>query len=208
MADNRAYILNYLTATCKYNMAVACGILANIYKESAYKSTNLQQTGEKKLGWTDEQYTEKTDNGKYTKKKFINDGFGYGLIQWTYFSRKEALYNKTVAKGISIGNMDAQLAFMISEMKGYTKFMDAIKSAGNTETDAYNVAYAMCTIYEQPADMEKRGVERGNYAIELYRQLAPKRNYLTIDITDHAAESIRIRTALEALGYDCHLESK
>ena len=32
------------------------------------------------------------DNGTYSKESFVNDGAGYGLAQWTYSSRKKALY--------------------------------------------------------------------------------------------------------------------
>ena len=45
----------------------------------------------KKLGFTDESYTEAVDNKTY--KNFIYDKAGYGLVQWTYWSLKRDLYN-------------------------------------------------------------------------------------------------------------------
>lgn len=178
VANYKDYIHTYLTKTCRYNEAVTCGIMANIYKESAYSPINLQQTGEKKLGMTDEEYTEAVNKQTYTLDKFKGDGFGYGLIQWTYHSRKEALWKRTVKKGISIGDISAQLAYMSEEMRGYTKLMDAIKSAKNTKEDAYNIAYAMCTIYEQPANMVERGKERGAFAKELFTEYTAFKPYL------------------------------
>lgn len=204
--SNIEHIRSYLTSL-GYNSAVTCGILANIYKESAYNPKNLQQTGEKKLGMTDSQYTEKVDSKEYDMNTFAHDGFGYGLVQWTYWSRKEALYKKTISKGKSIGDMDAQLAFMTSEMQGYPKLMKAINEAENSEEGAYNVAYVMCTIYEAPADKEKRGEERGKYAKEMFREMEqPHKSYLIVDISENVDEGNRIHTALKAIGYDCHIE--
>ena len=60
------------------------GVMGNLYAESALRSNNLQQSYEKKLGYTDETYTAAVDNGTYTN--FVKDSAGYGLAQWTYWS--------------------------------------------------------------------------------------------------------------------------
>lgn len=48
-------------------------------------------------------YTAAVDSGKYTD--FVHDSAGYGLAQWTYWSRKEGLLKLTQKKGVSIGNL-------------------------------------------------------------------------------------------------------
>jgi hypothetical protein len=53
--------------------------MGNLYAESGLRSNNLQNTYEKKLGMTDEQYTAAVDNGSYTN--FVRDAAGYGLAQ-------------------------------------------------------------------------------------------------------------------------------
>lgn len=63
--------------------------MGNLYAESALKPTNLQNTYEKKLGFSDTAYTQAVDNGTYTN--FVKDSAGYGLAQWTHWSRKQAL---------------------------------------------------------------------------------------------------------------------
>jgi hypothetical protein len=56
---------------------------------------------------TDEQYTKAVDNGTYTN--FIHDSAGYGLVQWTYWSLKEGLYNLCKERGKSISDINCQL---------------------------------------------------------------------------------------------------
>ena len=46
---------------------------------------------EKGLGLTDAEYTAAVDSGSYSN--FVRDSSGYGLAQWTYWSRKEAMLN-------------------------------------------------------------------------------------------------------------------
>lgn len=59
--------------------------------------TTLQNTYEKKLGMTDASYTAAVDGGTYTG--FVRDCAGYGLAQWTYWSRKQGLFNFAKAAG-------------------------------------------------------------------------------------------------------------
>jgi hypothetical protein len=60
--------------------------MGNLDAESGLRSNNLQDTYSREFGLSDIQYTQKVDNGTYTN--FIKDGAGYGLAQWTYWSRK------------------------------------------------------------------------------------------------------------------------
>jgi len=115
-AECEKKIYEYLTKTVGLNCAAACGILANIYAESGFKPTNLQNSYEKSLGYTDDTYTAAVDNGTYTN--FVKDAAGYGLVQWTFWSRKQKLLEYAQSKKASIGNIDMQLEFFISEIKG------------------------------------------------------------------------------------------
>ena len=75
----------------------AAGMMGNLYAESALRPDNLQNTYEKKLGMTDAEYMAAVDNGSYTN--FVKDSAGYGLTQWTYWSRKQALLEFAQAAG-------------------------------------------------------------------------------------------------------------
>jgi len=90
------------------------GLFGNIYAESGMNPKNLQNSFEKKLGFTDESYTAAVDSGSY--KNFVHDGAGYGLHQCTFWSRKEAMLAFHQAKGASIGDALTQAEFIYKEL--------------------------------------------------------------------------------------------
>ena len=94
-------IWNFLKAQGLSDAGVA-GVMGNLYAESGLRPNNLQNSYEGKLGMADAEYTEMVDHGTYTN--FVRDKAGYGLCQWTYWSRKQALLNYAKVKGASIGD--------------------------------------------------------------------------------------------------------
>ena len=74
-------IINFLRSKGLNDFGIA-GVLGNMFAESGLNPRNLQNTYEKKLGMTDEQYTNAVDNGTYTN--FVYDKAGYGFFQLTY----------------------------------------------------------------------------------------------------------------------------
>ena len=107
--SNEEKIWNYLIAR-GLSKCGAAGLMGNIYAESALKPTNLQNSFEKKLGYTDESYTAAVDSGSYGN--FVKDSAGYGLCQWTFWSRKQNLLEFARAAGKSIGDLEMQLDFL------------------------------------------------------------------------------------------------
>ena len=89
--DDAEKIWNWLINNGKLSKAGAAGVMGNMQQESAFISINLQDSSNRILGLTDIQYTDEVDSGKYSKDQFIHDSAGYGLCQWTYWSRKEKL---------------------------------------------------------------------------------------------------------------------
>ena len=73
---NEEKIWNYLTAA-GLNACGTAGLMGNLYVESGLIPTNLQNTYEKKLGYTDAAYTAAVDSGAYDN--FAKDSAGYGL---------------------------------------------------------------------------------------------------------------------------------
>lgn len=145
------------------------GLMGNLYAESALKPENLQNTGNKALGMTDAEYVAAVDSGAYSADTFIHDGYGLGLAQWTYYSRKQALLNYVKAAGKSIGDLEAQLGFLIQEIKGY-------KTVWSTLTTAASVREASDVVlkkYECPADQsETVQVRRAGYGQTYYDKYA------------------------------------
>ena len=149
--------------------AGAAGLMGNLYAESAMRSHNLQNTYEKKLAMTDEEYTKAVDNGTYTN--FVKDAAGYGLAQWTYWSRKEALLNYMKEQKVSIGNKAKQVEFLIKELKGYKNTYKVL----TTTTDVKAASDVVLTEYERPADMSDAvKVKRAGYAQGYYDKYATK----------------------------------
>lgn len=139
-------IWNYLKSKGLNDYGIA-GLMGNLYAESGLKPTNLQNTYERKLGMTDAQYTAAVDNGKYTT--FIRDSAGYGLAQWTYWSRKQALYNFAKTQKKSIGDLTMQLDFLIKELsESYKKVYGVLKTC-NSVLQASN---SVLLDYERPAN--------------------------------------------------------
>lgn len=127
--------------------AGVAGLMGNLYAESGLNPQNLQNTYEKRLGFTDASYTAAVDSGAYAN--FVRDGAGYGLAQWTYWSRKEAMLNYAKKTGASIGCLIMQLDFMYQELKGYVAVFQVLRTA-RTVKEASDI---VLTKYERPADM-------------------------------------------------------
>jgi len=78
----------------------------------------------------------------------VKDSAGYGLAQWTYWSRKQALLEFAQAAGKSIGDLQTQLDFLWKELQGYTSVLNTLKSATTVKT----ASDAVLTGYERPSD--------------------------------------------------------
>lgn len=144
------------------------GLMGNLYAESGLRSNNLQNTFEKKLGMSDDQYTAAVDNGTYTN--FVRDSAGYGLAQWTFWSRKQNLLNYCNKCGTSIGNLDMQLDFLGDiELPGYKTVWATLKTA----TSVREASDIVLTQFEKPANQsEAVKQQRAKYGQVYYDKYA------------------------------------
>jgi len=110
MATTEKKIWDYLKAQ-GYTDAAIAGVMGNLYAESGLISTNLENYYERRFGMSDIEYTNAVDNGTYSD--FITDSAGYGLAQWTYWSRKKGLLEYAKSKGTSIGDLTMQLGYLV-----------------------------------------------------------------------------------------------
>ncbi len=139
------HIWDFLLSKIGNEYGVA-GLMGNLYAESGLNPKNLQNTYNKKLNISDEEYTMLVDGGNYPD--FITDKAGYGLAQWTYYTRKQNLLNYAKQKGTSIGNLDMQLEFLLQELSGYGNVYQTLIHAKNVA----EAAVAVLTGYEKPAN--------------------------------------------------------
>ena len=144
---NEERIWNFLKAKGLNDCGIA-GLMGNLFAESGLRPNNLQNTYEKKLGYSDEGYTNAVDDGSYTN--FIRDAAGYGLAQWTYWTRKRNLLDFAKAAGKSIGDLEMQLEFLWKELsESYSTTLKVLKTAATIKVASDRVL----TDYERPADM-------------------------------------------------------
>ena len=141
----------------------ASGIYANLYVESGMKPTNLQNTYEKKIGMDDVTYTAAVDSGAYTN--FVKDAAGYGLAQWTYWSRKQKLLEFARSERKSIGDGMMQMRFLMKELSvGLIGRLNAAQSASEA-------AKMFMLEFERPGDQSERAQNgRAKIAEEVYNK--------------------------------------
>lgn len=167
--DNTEKIWKYLKSK-GLNDYGAAGLMGNLYAESGLNPKNLQNSYEKKLGYTDAQYTAAVDNGKY--KNFVKDSAGYGLAQWTYWSRKQALIDFCKTAGTSIGDLDMQLNFLWKELSdGYRGVINVLMNA----TSVIEASNTVLLQFERPADQSASvQLKRAEYGQAYYDKYANK----------------------------------
>lgn len=165
--DNGKIIWNKLIAE-GFTKAGAAGLMGNLKAESNLDPKNLQNTFEKKLGYTDNSYTQAVDNGSY--KNFIKDSAGYGLAQWTYWTRKQNLLNFAKQQRTSIGDLEMQIDFLLKELReNYSSLYKTLKNVPSVSTASNEVL----SKFERPRDMSSKvKILRASYGQQIYNKYA------------------------------------
>lgn len=132
-------VYDYLTQDMGLPSASACGILANIEHESAF---NVNALG---------------DNGT-----------SYGLCQW-HAGRYASLKKYCMGAGLDYRTVEGQLEYLRYELENHYGAMTAtLRMMEDTPDGAYQAGYIWCVQFERPANMDKKGVNRGILAKEKY----------------------------------------
>ena len=175
---NEVTIWRYFKGKGLNDFGVA-GLMGNLFAESALNPRNLQNSYEHSLGMNDNAYVAAVDNGTYTN--FVRDKAGFGLAQWTYWSRKQALLDFVRARGASIGDLDTQLDFLWKELsESYGGVLNVLQSA----TSVLEASNVVLLNFERPAN-QSVGVQkkRAEYGQRYYDEFATKPS-TTNDATD------------------------
>lgn len=179
-------IWDYLKSKGLNNYGIS-GLMGNLLAESGLKSNNLQDTGNTKLGMTDDEYTKAVDNGTYTKEQFIYDGFGYSLPQWTWHQRKKSYYEYAKSKNKSIGDLETSLEFLYKELsESYTSVLNTLKTA----TSVLEASNAVLFKFECPADQSvSMQNKRASYGQSYYNKYAKKGSNATMAVKTYQENS-------------------
>lgn len=161
------YVWDKLKAVIGNDFGVA-GLMGNLQAESGIRSNNLQNSFEKKLGMSDDVYTKAVDENIYTN--FVGDKAGWGLCQWSFWSRKQNLLNFAKQQKASIGSLAMQVDFLIQELStSYKGVFNALKTA----TSVKQASDVVLTQYERPRDQTDRVKEqRASYGLDFYNKYA------------------------------------
>lgn len=132
-------IFDFCRNEMNFNSAAACGVLANIEKESSF-NPNL----------------------------YGDNGTSYGICQW-HAERFTNLKNWCNNNGYNYTTLSGQLHFLKYELtSNYSSIYSYLSSVTNDAEGAYNAAYKWCYSFERPANKEVRSKERGELAQTKY----------------------------------------
>ena len=159
----------------------AAGLMGNLYAESGCIPNRVEILCLKRLAelgkyYTDATYTAFVDDGTISRASFLNPlpgkQYGYGLAQWTSPGRKGKLYDHCKAQKVSIGNLAAQLDFLVSELQ--TSYQSVWKVLTSTDSIREASDYVL-TKFEMPSDTSEAVKQaRAGYGQGIYDQLAER----------------------------------
>ena len=163
-------IWNLLMADIKNEYGVA-GLMGNLQAESGLYPDRVQ--GDIPYSSYSQEYTSKVDSGEISEYDFVHNGpggGGYGLAQWTFYTRKQALYDMYKNEGYpSIGDVNLACAYLLYELKtSYTDVYSALVNAKTIRAASDKVLHD----FENPAD-QSTAVEilRCELGIAIYEEL-------------------------------------
>ena len=159
--ERERIIWDYLKSKGLSDYAIS-GIMGNLYAESGLNPRNVENAFELNSGYNDNSYTEAVDNGSYNN--FVNDGAGYGLAQWTYYTFKQELLNRARAERLSIGDLNLQLKFLWDWIQQDYSAFQSLTSSNSVKT----ASDIFLKQYERPYDQSEAAlIKRANYG-EMY----------------------------------------
>ena len=147
--------------------AGALGLMGNWMAESGLEPGRLQ--GDFTQGRTySRAYTDDVASGRIGRSQFGRDQKGYGLAQWTYYTRKEDLYDFWNGSGKALDDAGMQVSFAVQELSENGEYA-GLWSVLKTTEDIWTATDKVCRLYERPY---YNNVEvRYQYALQLKAEL-------------------------------------
>lgn len=184
----------------------AASLMGNLYAESGLNPKNLENTGNIKLGMTDDEYTRAVDNGTYTKEQFVNDGFGYSLPQWTWHGRKKSYYEYAKSKNKSIGDLETALEYLYKELSiNYPSVLTTLKTAKSVFEASNAVLLKFECPYDQSITVQNK---RASYGQNYYNKYAVNGNKEGESVMGYKTctkgKATKLSTYFNSTEFDCH----
>lgn len=168
--EHADYIWNYFSSRLGNEYGVA-GLMGNLQAESGLCPHRLQ--GDFSSGYEASlTYTALVDTGAITESDFVYNGpngGGYGLAQWTYPPRKQALYNMWKGGYPSIGDIRLACDYLWQELKtDYKGVLSVLQSAESVREASDSVLHDFENPANQSEATEKARAALGNAWYEHY----------------------------------------
>lgn len=199
---NIQIIWNALTKA-GYNEYATAGIIGNIMSESNASPIRIED--DFSAGYMkSQQYTNNVDNGSISEYEFVNSRKGFGICQWTLPYRKQGLYRYAKSCGVSIGDINMQVQFLVMELK--TEFY-VLNNKLMRVTSIREAAVAFLKDFERPL-LQNQAVqdERTENAQQAYnqckginKQTQPK----TLSMGSFGYKVSALQIMLNGQGYNC-----
>lgn len=184
-----------------FNDFGVAGLMGNLDAESALRPNNLQDTYSKSLGLSDAEYTAKVDNGTYTN--FVRDSAGYGLAQWTYWSRKRNLLDYAKSKKKSIGDLEMQLEFLVKELK--TSYTNSVYNILKSATSVQQASDVVLMNFERPANAAAKKTQRAQMGQVYYNKyVGGVENTTMATNTYKKGQKTKLSDNFSSVEFDCH----
>lgn len=184
-----------------FNDFGVAGLMGNLDAESALRPNNLQDTYSKSLGLSDAEYTAKVDNGTYTN--FVRDSAGYGLAQWTYWSRKQNLLDYAKSKKKSIGDLEMQLEFLVKELK--TSYTNSVYNILKSATSVQQASDVVLMNFERPANAAAKKTQRAQMGQVYYNKYVKGVENTTMATNTYKkGQKTKLSDNFSSVEFDCH----
>ena len=201
MNENKIW---YLLKERAYTNEAAAALIGNMFAESNCFAPRIQNDFSEDYDCSLE-YTADVDEGRISENEFVYNGpggGGYGLLQWTFWSRKKGLYELAKKQGKSIGDVELQIDWLDEELNSeeYADVIDVLE---------HSVSIRECTDvlvrkYLRPADQSDAVCAyRAKLGIQIYDRFAEvevededgqpeedpqiKENKITIELREYEA---------------------
>ena len=146
----------------------ACGLMGNFQAESGCEAGRLQGDFSP-YRTTSRAYVAAVTTGITSKQQFGSDQKGFGLAQWTYPTRKAALYDFWKASGEALDSAAMQIAFALQELRTLPEY-SGVWAVLTASHDLYQCAEIVCVKYECPAVNNVDA--RFQFAVRFFDELA------------------------------------
>lgn len=149
-AGNSKFIWDFFVEKIGNEYGVA-GLMGNLYAESGLYCDRVQ--GDIPYSSYSQEYTAKVNAGTISEYNFVHNGpngGGYGLAQWTFYTRKQNLYDMWKSGGYSsIGARGLACNFLWYELQtDYSGVLNVLRSASSVREASDKVLHD----FENPAD--------------------------------------------------------